>query len=245
MGTTHRSALSWGVSSTAVELVPSVVSVFPFFHADANQLLRSPLSQLVIDDGRFYMERSSQQYDVIAIDPPPPVEAAGSSLLYSKQFYSIAKLHLAPDGILQQWFPMGTRDPAIIAAVAKSLHESFPYVRVFGSIEGWGYHFLASKSPLALPSAATLAGRLPSTAVTDLLEWGPAPTAEEQFARVLKQERSMDALIAQNPGVPALQDDQPVNEYFILRRALDPDYRHKVWGRILARLGENHRSNRR
>jgi spermidine synthase len=237
MGTTHRSVLSWGVSSTAVELVPSVVSVFPFFHADANQLMRSPLSQIVIDDGRFYMERSSQRYDVIAIDPPPPVEAAGSSLLYSKQFYSIAKLHLAPGGILQQWFPMGSRDPAIIAAVAKSLHESFPYVRVFRSIEGWGYHFLASQSPLPSPSVATLASRLPPAAVTDLLEWGPAPTAEQQFAGVLNQELSLDSLIALDPGVPALQDDRPVNEYYILRRVFDPEYRHRVWGRMLARLG--------
>jgi spermidine synthase len=237
MGTTHRSALSWGISSTAVELVPSVVSVFPFFHADANQLMHSPLSRIVIDDGRFYMERSSQQYDVIVIDPPPPVEAAGSSLLYSKQFYSIAKLHLAPGGILQQWFPMGSRDPAIIAAVAKSLRESFPYVRVFHSIEGWGYHFLASQSPLPSPSAAMLASRLPSAAVTDLLEWGPAPTAEQQFAGVLNQELSLDSLIARDPGVPALQDDRPVNEYYILRRALDPEYRHRVWGRMLARLG--------
>jgi spermidine synthase len=220
MGTTHRSVLSWGVSSTAVELVPSVVSVFPFFHADANQLMHSPLSRIVIDDGRFYMDRSNQQYDVIAIDPPPPVEAAGSSLLYSKQFYSIARLHLAPDGILQQWFPAGSGDPAIIAAVAKSLHESFPYVRVFRSIEGWGYHFLASQSPLPSPSAATLASRLPSAAVTDLLEWGPAPTAEQQFAAVLNQELSLDSLIALDPGVPALQDDRPVNEYYILRRFL-------------------------
>jgi spermidine synthase len=237
MGTTHRSVLSWGISSTAVELVPSVVSVFPFFHADANQLIHSPRSKIVIDDGRFYMERSSQQYDVIVIDPPPPVEAAGSSLLYSTQFYSIAKLHLAPDGILQQWFPMGSRDPAIIAAVAKSLRESFPYVRVFRSIEGWGYHFLASQSPLPFLSAAMLASRLPSAAVTDLLEWGPAPTAEQQFAGVLNQELSLDSLIAQDPGVPALQDDRPVNEYYILRRVLDPEYRHRVWGRMLARLG--------
>lgn len=237
MGTTHRSVLSWGISSTAVELVPSVVSVFPFFHADANQLMHSPLSQIVIDDGRFYMERSNQLYDVIAIDPPPPVEAAGSSLLYSKQFYSIAKLHLAPDGILQQWFPVGSHDPAIIAAVAKSLHESFPYVRVFRSIEGWGYHFLASQSPLPAPAAAMLASRLPATAVKDLLEWGPAPTAEQQFAGVLNQELSLDSLIALDPGVPALQDDRPVNEYYILRRVLDPEYRHRVWGRMLARFG--------
>ncbi len=237
MGTTHRSVLSWDVPSTAVELVPSVVSVFPFFHADANQLLRSPLSHVVIDDGRFYMERSNQQYDVIAIDPPPPVEAAGSSLLYSKQFYAIAKMRLAPGGILQQWFPMGSADPAIIASVAKALRESFPYVRVFRSIEGWGYHFLASQSPLPSPSAATLASHMPPAAVADLIEWGPAHDAEQQFAGVLRQELSLDGLIAQDPAVPALQDDRPVNEYFILRRIQDPEYRRRMWQRFLARVG--------
>jgi spermidine synthase len=237
MGTTHRSVLSWGVPSTAVELVPSVVEVFPFFHADANQIMRSPLSHVVIDDGRFYMERSNQQYDVIAIDPPPPVEAAGSSLLYSKQFYSIAKLHLAPDGILQQWYPMGPEDPAIIASVAKALRESFPYVRVFHSVEGWGYHFLASESPLPSPSAAALAGRMPPAAAADLIEWGQAPDAEQMFARVLNQELSLDSLIEQAPGVPALQDDRPVNEYFLLRRVQDPEYRRKTWHKFLARLG--------
>jgi spermidine synthase len=237
MGTTHRSALSWGVSSTAVELVPSVVSVFPFFYTDANRVLRSPLSHIVIDDGRFFMERSNQQYDVIAIDPPPPVEAAASSLLYSKQFYAIAKLHLAPDGILQQWFPMGSEDPAIIASVAKALRESFPYVRVFTSIEGWGYHFLASKSPLPSFSAATLASHMPPAAAADLIEWGPAHDPEQQFAGVLNQELSLDGLIQQDPGVPALQDDRPVNEYFILRRFQDLDYRRKLWQRFLARVG--------
>jgi len=225
MGTTYRSALSWGAPATAVELVPSVVSVFPFFHADAPQVLRSPLSHIVIDDGRFYLERSKQLYDVIAIDPPPPVEAAASSLLYSTEFYSIAKLHLAPGGILQQWFPMDSDsdDPAIVASVAKSLRESFRYVRVFHSIEGWGYHFLASQSPLPLTSAATLASRLPPAAAADLIEWGPATTAEQQFAGVLSQETTLEALIARDPGVPALQDDRPVNEYFLLRRALAPE----------------------
>jgi spermidine synthase len=236
MGTTHRSALSWNVPSTAVELVPSVVAVFPFFHADADRIMRSPLSHIVIDDGRFFMERSNQQYDVIAIDPPPPVEAAGSSLLYSKQFYSIAKIHLAPDGILQQWFPQGTHDPELLASVAKSLRESFPYVRVFHSIQGWGYHFLASQSPLPSPSAATLASHMPASAVADMLEWGPEPDAEQQFAAVLNQELSLDGLIDKAPGVPPLQDDRPLNEYYILRRVQDPEYRRGVWLRILARL---------
>ncbi|HET9406250.1 MAG TPA: fused MFS/spermidine synthase [Candidatus Sulfotelmatobacter sp.] len=237
MGTTHRSMLSWGVSSTAVELVPSVVSVFPFFHADAAQLLQSPRSHVVVDDGRFYLERSTDQYDVIVLDPPPPVEAAASSLLYSKEFYAIAKAHMRDGAILQQWFPQGSADPAILASATKAISQSFPYVRVFRSIEGWGYHFLGSNSPLPSYSAAELASHLPASASTDLLEWGPASNATDQFSRVLNQELSINTLIAKAPDVPALRDDRPVNEYFLLRRLQNPVYMQKLWQRFLAHTG--------
>ena len=226
MGTTQRSMLSWGISSTAVELVPSVVSVFPFFYSDGSLLLHSPRSQIVIDDGRFYLERTPRDFDVIVLDPPPPVQAAASSLLYSKEFYAVARQHLRADGILQQWYP-GDSDPAIVAAVAKALRDSFPYVRAFGSGEG-GYHFLASASPLPSLSAATLAGRLPASAAADLVEWGPASNAQAQFSRVLDREVSLDSLIRPAASVPALQDDRPINEYFLLRYLSRPDFRKQI-----------------
>jgi spermidine synthase len=121
MGTTHRSMLSWGIHSTAVELVPSVPSVFYFFHPDAPTLLKSPQSEVVIGDGRFYLESSPTQYDVIMIDPPPPVPAAASSLLYSKEFYALASNHLRPGGILQQWLPGADAD--VSASMARSARE--------------------------------------------------------------------------------------------------------------------------
>ena len=237
MGTTHRSMLSWGISSTAVELVPSVVSLFPYFHADAEELLRSPRSHVVVNDGRFYLERSAGMYDVIALDPPPPVEAAASSLLYSKEFYTIAKQHLRPGGILQQWFP-SSDDPAIIASVAKALKESFPYVRAFRSIDkSRGCHFLASDIPFPPFSAETLVSHLPAAAAADLVEWNPDTTAEQQFARVLQQELFIDDLIRPDPNVPALQDNRPVNEYFVLRRMGNRQYVKNLWSYFLARVG--------
>ena len=216
MGTTYRSLMSWDIPVTAVELVPSVPRVFGYFHADGPALLRSPLSHVVIDDGRRYLERTYEQYDVITIDPPPPVQAAGSSLLYSKEFYAIIRRRLRPGGILQQWLPGG--DPVVRASVARALKESFPYVRVFHSVEGWGYHFLGSESPLPNPTAAELAQRLPDKAATDFLEWGPESTPEGQFADVLKREISLDDLIQQAPTASALRDDRPVNEYYLTRR---------------------------
>ena len=216
MGTTYRSLLSWDISVTAVELVPSVPRVFGFFHVDGPELLRSPLSHVIIDDGRRYLERTSEQYDVITIDPPPPVQAAGSSLLYSKEFYAIISRRLRPGGILQQWLPGG--DAVVRASVARALQESFSHVRVFHSLEGWGYHFLASDRLLPHPTAAELAQRLPAKAASDLLEWGPEATSERQFADVLNREISLDELIAQAPTAPALQDDRPQNEYYAIRR---------------------------
>lgn len=216
MGTTHRSMLTWGIDSTVVDLVPSVPRLFWYFHADARQVLASPHSHVVIDDGRRFLERTTGQYDVIVIDPPPPIGAAGSSLLYSREFYSAAKKRLRPDGILQQWFPGG--DYADAASVARALHDSFPYVRVFKSISGWGLHFLASRQPIPNLSPAELARRMPPSAAADLVEWGPFPTPERQFEGVLKNELPIDFIVSLDKSAPAMQDDRPVNEYYWLRK---------------------------
>lgn len=215
MGTTHRSMLSWGIDSTVVDLVPSVPKLFWYYHADALQLLKSPHSHVVVDDGRRFLERTTDQYDVIVIDPPPPIGAAGSSLLYSREFYSAAKKRLRPDGILQQWFPGGDRTDA--AAIARALHESFPYVRAFRSVSGWGIHYLASRQPIPNRSAVDLAKRMPPAAAADLVEWGPFPTPEQEFAAVLQNEMPIDFVISLDKNAPAMQDDRPVNEYYLLR----------------------------
>src|SRR5579864_767199 len=166
MGTTHRSALSWGINSTVVELVPSVPQMYGFFHADGPALLQSPRSHLVIDDGRLFLERTSGLYDVIVIDPPPPIEAAGTSLLYSKEFYALVKRHLRPGGIFQQWLPEGG-EPIVQSAIAKALSDSFPNVRVFTSVMDYGFHFLASMSPIPRLTAEEMASRMPATAAAD------------------------------------------------------------------------------
>jgi predicted membrane-bound spermidine synthase len=215
MGTAFRSMLSWDIPVTTVELVPSVPRMFGYYFADGPALIHSPLAHLVIDDGRRYIERSPEKYDVVVVDPPPPVYAAGSSMLYSKEFLLAIKLRLHPGGILQLWVPGG--DATVHSAVAQALKESFPYVRVFRSGEGWGNHFLASDQPIPEWTPEQLVRHMPAKAITDLMEWGPAPTPEKQFAAVLNTESSLDKLIAEAPDAPALQDDRPVNEYILLR----------------------------
>ena len=221
MGTTYRSALSWNIKATVVELVPSVRDAFGYYFADAESIMKNPKGKIIIDDGRRFLNRTKETFDVITIDPPPPIEAAGSSLLYSEEFYSLIKKRLKAKGILQQWFPCG--ELKILQAVARSLSNSFPYVRVYKSVEGWGFHFLASMSPIEVPSAQKMISRIPASARTDITEWYEVDEANNfdgfiQF--ILKSEIPLAKLLNNDRRI-TITDDKPYNEYFFLRRKLD------------------------
>jgi len=218
MGTTFRSMLSWGIHATVVELVPSVPKLFGYFHPDGPALMQSPEARVVIDDGRRFLERSSERFDVITVDPPPPVPAPASSLLYSREFYAIVKRHLKQGGIAQIWLPGG--DDETVGAVARALVESFPHVNAYDSVEEWGIHFLASMDPLPDVDASNLPQALPAAAQRDLVEWEEDP-APKVMDSVLKHKRDMGEFLKLAPGTPAIQDDRPINEYFLLRRTAE------------------------
>ena len=225
MGTTFRSLRSWGIPVTAVELVPSVPRLFSYYHSDGNEVLASPLAHVVIDDGRRYLERTDEQFDVITIDPPPPLRAAASSLLYSEEFYRVVRQRLRPGGILQQWLPtIVSEDPVDVAAMTRSLHDSFQYIRVF--FDNFGYHFLCSNQPITRRTTQELLSRMPDAAIADLAEWDISPgetvrnAARDEFDEMLRGETTTDPLLAGSPNTPAITDDRPINEYYIVRRWL-------------------------
>jgi len=215
MGTTYRSSLSWDVQTTAVELLPSVRDAFSFYFHDVPQVLQNPKGRIAIDDGRRFLKRNREQYDVITVDPPPPAEAAGSSLLYSEEFYALIKMRLKPNGILQQWY--GTGEVATLQAVARSLANSFPHVKLYRSVENWGFHFLASPVPLPELGPHTLATRLPPRARHDLMEWSRGGDLTKEFGEILARQIPVERILSRDPKV-RITDDQPFNEYFLIRR---------------------------
>jgi predicted membrane-bound spermidine synthase len=215
MGTTYRSVLSWDIKTAAVELVPSVRDAFPFYHADALQVLNKPEGHIVIDDGRRYLNRTQDKFDVIVTDPPPPVQAAGSSLLYSEEFYEVAKRHLRPNGILQAWFPGGSDKTG--QAVLRSLRNVFPYHRCFGSPFDPGILILASADPIPNLTLDRAAANMPNNAVNDLLEWSESRDGPDYLAQMQEREFSIDEALDPDPWT-RITDDHPYNEYFLLRR---------------------------
>jgi len=156
----------------------------------------------------------------------------GSSLLYSEEFYGLLKRHLRPGGILQQWMPDGG-EPIVQSAIAKALRHSFFTVRVFTSVMDYGFHFLASMSPIPPATPEILVSRMPESAASDMIEWGPETDPERQFAAALRREVSLDELIQKYPAAPAMVDDRPVNEYYFLR------HRPALFQRLVAQVLPN------
>jgi hypothetical protein len=109
-------------------------------------------------------------------------------------------------------------DGLVFASFTRALTQVFPHVRAFRSLRGFGVHYLASDQRLPALSAAELAARLPPGAQADLLEWGPAESAEAQLALVMDQEVPLTEFLQRSPGAPPLTDDRPFNEYYWLRR---------------------------
>jgi hypothetical protein len=65
---------------------------------------------------------------------------------------------------------------------------------------------------------------MPTSALTDLTEWAPADSAglseraSAQLNNLLQGELTLDSLIAASPDTPALTDDRPINEYYLVRK---------------------------
>jgi hypothetical protein len=65
---------------------------------------------------------------------------------------------------------------------------------------------------------------MPTSALADLTEWAPSDSAglseraSEQLDDLLRGELTLDSLIAASPDTPALTDDRPINEYYLVRK---------------------------
>jgi predicted membrane-bound spermidine synthase len=219
MGTTFRSALTWDVPVTAVELVPGVPKMFSHFWTNAPSVLSNPGGHIIIDDGRRFLARGTDKFDIISIDPPQPLMTAGSSLLYSKEFYQTLKQHLQVGGIVQEYLP--GIDDIVLSTVTRSMKRSFRFVKIYKVFGGWGYHLFASDEPFPEMTAEQIIARMPPKALADYEEFVPDQDklegTKKAFKTVLDSEVKVPPVLSMTPEDLTLDDDRPLNEYFLLR----------------------------
>lgn len=91
---------------------------------------RDPRVRLIHDDGRSFLARTNQRYDLITSEPPPPMQA-GVYRLYSVEYYRSAAAHLTPGGLMSQWLPTYQMPEEAVEKAIASFLEVFPNALVF------------------------------------------------------------------------------------------------------------------
>lgn len=114
-----------------------------------------PRLELIHEDARGYLANTQNTFDVMIMDLVDPMEGGPAYLLYTEEYYKIAKGKLAPGGILAtQSGPAGLLSfQECFTTIYKTLAEVFQHtvplqahVPAFQTL--WGFT-LASDSPLA------------------------------------------------------------------------------------------------
>ena len=225
MGGTYRSGLQLGLRTDAVELSPTVPSRMPVFFPDGEQFLHHPNGRVIVSDGRNYVRLSRQTYDMVAVDPAPPIESAGSVVLYTREFLTEGKARLRPGGVFMLWIPYALPLDDFKEHV-RTFAGVFGHVRLVLSPGRHGVFMFGSDAPLEFsePNVRKVLGT--PAAIRDLNDVPdhPPTDADGWVEEVRRSQWLADDQLRSfiGPGTQ-ITDDRPRSEYFLWRRAFMDD----------------------
>ena len=134
-GATLREVLAHNAVEKAVmvdidkEVVELCRRFLPSWHQDS---FDDPRAELHFADARKYLEQQDEQFDVIIIDLPDPLEEGPARLLYTREFYHLVRQRLEPEGIISvQAEPADWTGMENFAAIINTLKAVFPVVRPY------------------------------------------------------------------------------------------------------------------
>jgi len=192
-------------SIDVVEISPDVVAVSDLIDDGRRQPLRDPRVHLHVEDGRFFLESTRDEFDLITGEPPPP-RTPGATNIYTREYFRLIREHLSDGGMATYWLPIarphpGTDVSTIVAAFCDvfddcSLWNATPFdVILLGS-----RHARAAVSVSALSQPWTIA-----PLADDLKEVG-FERPEQMAATFLGDATFARELVS---GAPPLTDDFP------------------------------------
>ncbi len=241
MGTTFRSACRHlDVDVTAVELIPAVTRFMHFYHADADSIMAQPNAHVVVDDGRNYLLMHDRTFDVITIDPAPPLCSAGTVNLYTREFFHLCASRLRSSGALCMWIPPAPMSDAKM--ILRSFATTFPYVSVWAGPTYPGFYLIGTLRPVDDAAARIRHGFSNPAVVADLTEWDASCSSPEKIAALYVCDR--EALLRFTSDVPPVTDDHPYTEFPLWRvERRDPDYYQQLDANFLRQWLSTHESS--
>lgn len=190
----------------AVEICEDVLVAAPLFEHDNLGVLNRPNVHFHVDDGRNFLLTAKSGYDVITFEPMP-LALAGVSTFYSVEYYRLCLEHLKPGGIVSQWVPMHSLNPAVVRSLVHTFISVFPdYCAFFVNAD---LFLIGSNTPLRLDWAKA-EQRLARPELHAALEKVGLGDPVEVLASFLLDKAALDAYAGQGD---AMSDDRPWAEF--------------------------------
>ncbi len=111
-------------------LVPKTAA--KYFGPENYNVLDDPRVEVIYDDARHFIATTREQFDIITSDPIDPW-MDGAAVLYSVEYYELAKERLRPGGIVAQWLPLYETDEPSVKSELASFLQVFPEGTVWSS----------------------------------------------------------------------------------------------------------------
>ena len=96
--------------------------------------LHDPRVTAFVQDGRFFLQASPSQYDIISGEPPPP-KVAGSVNLYTQEFFALMNSRLKEGGIATFWLPINQLKVDEAKAILRAFHNAFSNASIWASAD--------------------------------------------------------------------------------------------------------------
>lgn len=193
-------------SLDCIELEPAVLAADRFFRPYNGDAMSDPRLALHVEDGRTYIARSREPYDVIISEPSNPW-LAGVNNLFTVDYYRLVEKSLARDGVFCQWIQFYEMSSVTLASLVRSLNEVFPRAQVF--LSNRDLLLVATRDGRRL-DVAHVAERLARPNVARDLARADVRTVADLVALRLSD---LPGLIPVLPAAPLNLDDRPFVEY--------------------------------
>lgn len=140
------------------EIAPAVVEALPLFGDYTGNVHEDPRLKVHIGDAFRVLGRSNKHWDLI-VSEPSNLWVTGVDLLFTEEFYRLARSRLHEQGLFVQWMHGYNADSAMVGMVVNTVRQVFDHCRVFLS-QANDLIILAAATPLDEKMAARAGANL-------------------------------------------------------------------------------------
>jgi spermidine synthase len=147
-GGSWAGTIRYDANVVAVDINPTVFRAMPLLHPPQRyQQMIGAKMQPIVGDARNFLLLDQRQYDIINIDPAPPITQPGMVNLHTTEFYRLARARLKPGGVLIQRFSGEPDSEAFYPELLRSIADVFPEITVWAFLSR-GVDVIAADHPL-------------------------------------------------------------------------------------------------